>query len=463
MSWNVEKSIELHNQIVAHALSHLPPGHQPNVERDWFATHRLDPASTKSEFDLDDDLVEFLSDVKIVAPEYNGHLLDFCPVLVGVVNPRGDHGLRPQSWEGSRDHAGLISLYHNEGPYPGGLVYSLDTRQVTYLKDASTSPFEPELPWANLNDVLQLYWNCIESGKFVIDAGNFFGYSNPGWRIEHCTEKEMDQMLDVWGSLVDLIAKKMPASGTHGRRNNAQDKMEDEGPRRKKRRTQEVGLVSTEVLNMYPAIPPFVRAFLSRAKKPPFKSIAPQLDVPDEAFVHRIGAQMQKKDPQATLIESQTEVIGERLFLLFPWRTQGMPLISECDQLRWEPTNRSGILDNRGGLYIHHNKFYSHCSTLLLPFPVGGNGHVLRGDDTKVEEPGQDVLYDLGLREPFLPDIGTPLIPILLNWWEQVENDSWAVDKNGVAGGGELWKKADTEQHAEDFQIEWGMRLADLY
>jgi hypothetical protein len=47
------------------------------------------------------------------------------------------------------------------------------------------------------------------------------------------------------------------------------------------------------------------------------------------------------------------------------------------------------------------------------------------------------------------------LTPILVNWWEQVENESWPVDENGVAGGEELWRKADTEEDAEDFKIEW--------
>ncbi|KAI4955805.1 hypothetical protein J4E91_000012 [Alternaria rosae] len=465
MSWDVAKSIELHNRIVAHACSHLPPEHQPIIQRNWFATHSLDPASPGFGFDLDDELTEFLSGIDLVVPNEASNHLAFNPVLVGIVNPHGPHGLRNQSWEWSDDHADLIVLYQNTGYDPAGLVYNLATQQVAYLEDAFTSPYTPDemkLPWADLHEVLQLYWDCVESGKFVIDAQNP-GFGEPdnlatqGWRVEQCTEKEMDQVLDVWGKLVDVITKRLPASDMRGEMNQDEDQREDKEPQRKKRKKHEEHLISTEVLNKYPAIPPFVRTFLSRAKKPSFKSIAPQLDVPDEDFIHRVGAEIQKRYPDATLEEPQHEISERHLFLLFPWRTPGIQLISERDQQNWKPKHRSGVLDNRGGLYIYSDDFYSHCGTLLLPFPLGGNGHVLRGDDTKVKvtEPGQDVLYHRGLGNPFLPGWGMPLIPLLVNWWEQVENDAWGVDENGVAGGDELWKKADTEEDAEDFKIQW--------
>jgi len=466
MGWDVAKSIELHNRIVAHACSQLPPEHQPIIQRNWFAVHSLDPASPGFKFDLDDELTEFLSGIDLVVPnEANNHLA-FNPVLVGIVNPHGRYGLRTQSWEDwDDDHADLIVLYQNTGYDPAGLVYNLETQQVTYLEDAFTSPYEPDemkLPWADLDEVLQLYWDCVESGKFVVDAQNP-GFGEPdnlatqGWRVELCTEKEMDQVLDVWGKLVDVIAKRMPASDTQGEKNKGEDQTDDEEPQRKKRRKHEEPLISTEVLNKYPAIPPLVRTFLSRAKKPPFKSIAPQIDVPDEEFIHRVGAEMQNRHPDATLQEPQHGTSKSYLFLLFPWRTSGIELIFERDQENWRPQHGSTILDDRGGLYIQPDDFYSYCGTLLLPFPLGGNGHVLQGDDTKVKayEPGQDVLYRRGIGNPFVPGWGTPLTAILINWWEQVENDSWRVDETGVAGGDELWKKADTEEGAEDFKIEW--------
>jgi hypothetical protein len=81
----------------------------------------------------------------------------------------------------------------------------------------------------------------------------------------------------------------------------------------------------------------------------------------------------------------------------------------------------------------------------------------LRGDGSTVEREraGQDVLYRHGICNPFIPGHGTPLAAVLVNWWEQVENEDWGVDENGVVGGEECWKKADTEDCAEDFAIDW--------
>lgn len=42
-----------------------------------------------------------------------------------------------------------------------------------------------------------------------------------------------------------------------------------------------------------------------------------------------------------------------------------------------------------------------------------------------------------------------------MNWREQVENDYWTINACGVDSEEELWKKADTEEDAGDFQTDW--------
>lgn len=68
----------------------------------------------------------------------------------------------------------------------------------------------------------------------------------------------MESTLDLWNQVVDSIASRMPGSP--------------------ETETDEV-LVPLSVLDRYPSIPTFAREFLSRAKKPPFKMIAPELQV----------------------------------------------------------------------------------------------------------------------------------------------------------------------------------------
>lgn len=126
----------------------------------------------------------------------------------------------------------------------------------------------------------------------------------------------MGQVLDIWKSLVDAVtARLLESAGAAGGKEDGAD----EKPQPKRRRKMEdIGLIPADVLNKYPAIPPFARVFLSRAKKPRFTSIAPQLDVPDEAFIHHVGAELQVRYPDASLATPQHKLINCAPFLLFP-------------------------------------------------------------------------------------------------------------------------------------------------
>ncbi|KAH7082422.1 hypothetical protein FB567DRAFT_106384 [Paraphoma chrysanthemicola] len=452
MGMDVGKCIELHNSIVSHASSKLPPYHQPKVERSWFAAHSLDASSPDLDIEIDDDLTAFFSGINIVIPEDHQHLA-FTPFLIGISAP---NELQPDMWEGIDEYKDFILLYKGTGHDPSGLVYSRVTHQVCFVRDPFDEP--RERMWGDLDAVLELYLRSIESGKFVVDAehprfGDGDGLVTQGWRVAEWTEKELGQVLDIWDSLVNAITARLPESATAsgGKEDNG-----NEGSQPKKRRKMEnVGLITVDILNKYPAIPPFARAFLSRAKKPRFTSIAPQLDVPNEAFIHRVGAELRSRYPEASLATPQHDLIDCPPFLLFPWRTPGVQLVSQDERDRWQSTRKPSLLDNRVGLYLLPDIIHAHASTLLLPFQLGQKGHVVMGDGSTIDRPAQDALYRHGVCNPFMPDHGTPLAAILVNWWEQVENDSWDVNASGVDGGEELWKKADTEEDAEDFQTNW--------
>ncbi|CAI9631512.1 hypothetical protein GT037_003151 [Alternaria burnsii] len=449
---NVEKCIKLHNSIVSHASSKLPPHQQPKVERSWFAAHSLDPGSPGLDIELDEDLVAFLSGIDIVIREKHQHLA-FTPFLIGISAP---NELRPDAWEGIDEYEDFILLYKGIGHDPGGLVYSRTTHQVCFVRDPFDEP--RERMWGDLHAVLELYLRSIESGKFVVDAehpgfGNRDGLVTQGWRVAEWTEKELRQVLDIWESLVDAVTARLPESvGVSGAK---EDHGDEEPPPKKKRKMEDFGLIPAEVSNKYPAIPPFARVFLSRAKKPRFTSIAPQLDVPNEAFIHRVGAELQARYPDASLDTHQHELADCTPFLLFPWRAPGVQFSSQDERDRWQSLRKQSILDDRVGLYLVPDVLHAHASTLLLPFQLGEKRHVVMGDGSTVDRPAQDALYRHGVCNPFMPDHGTPLAAILVNWWEQVENDSWSVNVSGVDGGEELWKKADTEEDAEDFQTDW--------
>ena len=120
-----------------------------------------------------------------------------------------------------------------------------------------------------LPGIHQLYLQSIESGKFVVDAehpgfGDGDGLVTQGWRVAEWMEKELGQVLDIWDSLVNAITARLPESAA------ASGGKEDDGNEgsqpKKRRKTENVGLITVDILNKYPAIPPFARIFLSRAK-----------------------------------------------------------------------------------------------------------------------------------------------------------------------------------------------------
>lgn len=402
------------------------------------------------ELRLDDELTAFLSGIDVVVPEQHQYLA-FNPLLVGIPPPSR---MIPDIWLGILElRTDYIMLYMGTGYDPGGLVYSHSTQQVCcYLADPYDEP--EELLWFDLHHVLETYWDCIESGKFVIDVeypgfGWSDGLTTQGWRLEEWTSLELEGALEVWHRLVDTITKRLP--GTQGIDDRVTEQNEKEGD-------VDSFLISSEILEQYPAIPSFARAFLSRAKKPTFTSIAPQLDVPNEAFIHRIGAKLQELYPSTSLTTPQHEIDYHLNFLLFPWRTQGFQFVSQSDRDQWQNRRkRTLVFDNRAGLYLTPDETHSHSVSLILPFPLGANGHVRKNDGTTVEREsqGHDVLYRHEQCCPVLPAHNPPLAAVLANWWEQVENENWHVDANGVVGGEDVWREADREENAEDYQTEW--------
>lgn len=76
--------------------------------------------------------------------------------------------------------------------------------------------------------------------------------------------------------------------------------------------------------------------------------IAPELRVPDEEFVHRVGFQLgQLYEPASDLSQIRIPTAN---FLLFPWTTSGVPFATRDDEDRWVRNRR--LLDDRVGLYL---------------------------------------------------------------------------------------------------------------
>jgi hypothetical protein len=158
---------------------------------------------------------------------------------------------------------------------------------------------------------------------------------------------------------VDAVTAQLPESA--GASGGKEDGDDEEPQPKKRRKTEDDSLIPADVLNKYPAIPPFARVFLSQARKPRFTSIAPQLDVPDEAFIHRVGAELEARYPDASLVPPQHEIIDCPPFLLFSWRTPGVQFALQDERDRWQSPRKSSILDDRAGLYLVPDVLHAHA------------------------------------------------------------------------------------------------------
>jgi hypothetical protein len=99
---------------------------------------------------------------------------------------------------------------------------------------------------------------------------------------------------------------------------------------------------------------------------------------------------------------------------------------------------------------------------MVLPFGIGANGYARKSDGSLFGEnqecetaEARDMyteLYSVG-HDPFGLMDSHNLMRVLKNWLGMVERGDWTVDENGVAGGMDKWKEADTEEHWEKYVI----------
>lgn len=106
---------------------------------------------------------------------------------------------------------------------------------------------------------------------------------------------------------------------------------------------------------------------------------------------------------------------------------------------------------------------YSNGCHLTLPFGIGRKGHARksngepfgRHDQDSEPEPRNEHagLYQAGLTDGFGEYHYVQIDKVLRNWAERVERGDWDVDREGVVGGIDKFREADTEEHWEEYWI----------
>lgn len=235
--------------------------------------------------------------------------------------------------------------------------------------------------------------------------------------------------------------------------------------------SEEPGLVDRETLDQF-RISGFLREFLLKAHRPSFKYVAPGLhllssewlqdilsqDRGSERYVlvRRKGYVPQDDKPwQPDWMQRASNYVGEPL-PLFP----GPPVLFFSEA--FEREHKQYLVNRISGLYSWPDIISEDAVRLVLPYPIGTNGWVREGNEDAVTDRNchsipeslinNDSLYQYGWC-PFLPSHLPPLSVVLNNWKHLIEEGNWSVGADGVKGGTDVFKEADTKEHGPSHQI----------
>lgn len=298
--------------------------------------------------------------------------------------------------------------------------------------------------WHPLEDILEAWLDMIRIGKVKIVGPNT---EFRPWELVSYTEHQVNEAVEVFNKLVSAIEARIPPN---------------------KSTNLEIGTLFDKGALDAAHIPTgFPYDFLTRARRPNFRFIAPGLMLPtldsiaDQPFFGVLETVPQNhRDwfhaPPIQLFRSSKPYT----------RPSPHPNIYPDDIFGY-PFNLSTY---PAGLYFHQADFgnnqHGDAVSLVLPYAIGGNGWARKADGTAFgenahdesenSEDRHDELYQTG-RQPFIKRHPVRLVQVLKSWIGMVERGDWKVGAEGISSGINEWKKADTRGGWEKYCIppEW--------
>jgi hypothetical protein len=328
--------------------------------------------------------------------------------------------------------------------HPLGLV--LDQQHGTAMQHMSIHDTDITMngrqSWLPLDHILDGFVEMIDQGKIVAVGEDYDGEQErtTPWIMPSYTEQDLEQTVKAFQDLVDVICAAMPT-----RLEQTGDKLID--------------LVTAGGPYSLPSNS-FAYRFLFQATNPPFKYIAPGLHVAEQQPFAAVPVSVRPGDLFPLLLFSsarpayrETEFRGEDV-LVSPFAYE-----FQC------------ISDYPAGLYLTETEpqgvhpFEDGCK-LVLPYPLGDNKCARTSDNAIVGEivhaqgdlthrkvkPTSMSLYQLGYNH-FIESHDVQLKHVLWKWADMVKEGKWEVDAQGVVGGMEKWKEADTEDVWQDYRL----------
>jgi hypothetical protein len=259
------------------------------------------------------------------------------------------------------------------------------------------------------------------------------------------TQQDLDDTLRAFQQLVNTINGKLPSQPLK----------------------TEIGLLDLVTSGDQQRLPfnSFAHQFLARSPVPCFTYIAPGLRIAQhQPFVPPPEDEDEPSKLSPLLLFSSTQPAYQET-VRSPWGV--MPVSSLTDEIDTASGYPAGLYLTETDPYRMH-PFEDGCK-LILPYTLGANAFArtsdgaLVGEDVQHEgedgtahvQPISTQLYQLGFNH-FIAKHDVQLKHVLSRWVEMIEDGKWEVDADGVVGGIEKWKEADTEEHWMDYQLPMG-------
>lgn len=305
--------------------------------------------------------------------------------------------------------------------------------------------------WHPLEVVLSSWLDMVRVSKVeaVSPDTEFPNEKFDPWVFRPFSQAQLDEALAAYHTLISAIESRLPGAC----------------PSKSMSRSTE-SLVPDASLDAADISHGFARSFLSKARRPAFRYIAPGLQIPDP---YRFCSQpFRLVDPDPPPCEDE-ELMVQFPILLFP-SSETFHAPSESDDLDHPfPWPWSQLPSYQAGFYFTESDRETACFEdgvrLVLPFGIGSKGWARTADGARFGENKEDrtpdragardvhdQIYQLGY-VPFVESHEVRLVQVLRAWLRHVESGSWDVGEDGVLGGMGKWREADTEERWEDYVV----------
>ena len=354
----------------------------------------------------------------------------------------------------SEDEDGSVVLYEsNAGGHAMGILFNYELNRAVFYPDIcdheAPAPETAGRAMLPLATILEAYLEMIETGKMVAlpdDAEDEFEgqLRKHPWALRPYVERNVDLAVEEFGRLVDAIATRTPQITVVSK--------------------IEAPLIEAETLDALGLPAAFLRSFLSRAPRPPFKHIAPGLTFPTSFTLHSL---MRTLNPDESMYRNEDIAAHDLSALLFPASPREYVTPPYGKDIQGSAINMLSLNHKRAGLYLSsQNPQYNDWANgvvLVLSLAVGGENGWARTADGKplldASEESYTGIYQ-SRHNPFVDNHPVALDRVLRSWTKMVEMALWEVDEEGVVGGEgrfhamEKWREVDLESRHAAYMLD---------